>query len=237
MIKIARLEKALKKSQGFNSILNIEDIYTEAFVRLPKKFKMPYIDRFDGNGDPIVHVQLFSDVLKPMGLTRAQKLSLFRRTLSNVAAIWYTKPEDSTKQNWKELSEGFINQYSYNMQIEVTINELGMTTHNPKEPFIDFVARWRAKATRMMNMPSKREQVRLVIQNLRSNMLQCMIVAPLSTLGVLHELRVQIERTFKKGIIQRTSEPVKRPFTRSTNDSNSTIPRPVKISTVATTSK
>ena len=69
MIKISKLEKSLKKSQGFNSILNIEDGYTEASVRLPEKFKTPYTNRFDGSEDPIVHVCLFSDVLKPMGLT------------------------------------------------------------------------------------------------------------------------------------------------------------------------
>lgn len=87
MIKIARQEKALKKSQGFNSIPDIEDGYTEASVRLAEKFKMPHIDRFDGSGDPVVHVHLFSDVLRPMGLSRAQNLSLFGRTLYDIAAI------------------------------------------------------------------------------------------------------------------------------------------------------
>ncbi|XP_028072457.1 uncharacterized protein LOC114274678 [Camellia sinensis] len=158
MIKIAKLDKALKKSQGFNSIPEIEDGYIEGSVRLLEKFKMPNIDRFNGSGDSIVHVRLFSDVLKPMGFSHAQKLSLFGRTLSNVAAIWYAKLEDSTKQNWEELSKGFVNQYSYNTQIEVTISELEVTTQNPKETFIDFVARWRAKAARMTNRPSERSK-------------------------------------------------------------------------------
>lgn len=75
---------------------------------------MPHIDKFNGSVDQIVHVQLFSDVLRPMGMSRAQKLYLFGRTLSDVAAIWYAKLEDSTKWNWEELSEAFVNQYSYN---------------------------------------------------------------------------------------------------------------------------
>ncbi|XP_028112412.1 uncharacterized protein LOC114310559 [Camellia sinensis] len=202
MIKIARLEKALKKSQGFNSIPDIEDGYTEASVRSPEKFKMPHIDRFDRSGDPIVHVRLFLDVLRPMGLSRAQKLSLFRRTLLDVAGIWYAKLEDSTKWNWKELSEGFVNQYSYNTQIEVTMSELEATTQNPKEPFIDFVTRWRAKAARMTSRPSEKEQV----------------------------------SAFEKGIIHRTSEPVKKPFTQSTNASTSTLPQPVDVNIIATSS-
>ena len=75
-----------------------------------------------------MHVRLFSDVLRPMGLSRAQKLSLFGRTLSDVTVIWYAKLEDSTKRNLEELSEAFVNQYSYNTQIEVTISELEATT-------------------------------------------------------------------------------------------------------------
>ncbi|KAF5931525.1 hypothetical protein HYC85_027696 [Camellia sinensis] len=60
LVKIAKLEKALKKSQGFNSIPNIEDGYIEASVSLLEKFKMPHIDRFDGSGDLIVHVRFLS---------------------------------------------------------------------------------------------------------------------------------------------------------------------------------
>ena len=88
-IKVSKNEKLFKKSQGVKSIPDIEDGYTDAVVTLPDSFKMPHIDRFDGSGDPMVHLGLFSDILRPMGLTRPQKLSLFGRTLSGVAAIWY----------------------------------------------------------------------------------------------------------------------------------------------------
>jgi len=86
-LKLSKLEKLFKKSQGVKSIPDIEDGYTDVAVTLSDRFKMPQIDRFDRSGDPMVHLWLFSDVLRPMGLTRPQKLSLFGRTLSGVAAI------------------------------------------------------------------------------------------------------------------------------------------------------
>ena len=43
--------------------------------------------------------RLFSDILRLIGLTKLQKLSLFDCTMSGIAAIWYTKLEDSVKQN------------------------------------------------------------------------------------------------------------------------------------------
>ncbi|KAL7258449.1 hypothetical protein ACSBR1_004556 [Camellia fascicularis] len=69
---------------------------------------MPYMDRFDGSGDPMVHLRLFSNILRPMGLTRVQKLSLFSRTMSGITVIWYAKLEDPVKQNWQELAKSFI---------------------------------------------------------------------------------------------------------------------------------
>ena len=72
---MSKLEKLFKKSQGVKSIPNIEDGYTDLAVTLPDQFKMSYIDRFDGSGDPMVHLRLFSDILRPIGLSRLQKLS------------------------------------------------------------------------------------------------------------------------------------------------------------------
>ena len=123
-LKLSKLEKLFKKSQGVKAIPDIEDGYTDVAVTLPDRFKMPQIDRFDGFRDPIVHLRLFSDILRPMGLTRPQKLSLFGRTLSGVAVIWYAKLEDDVKRSWDEMAEAFVAQYSYNTQIEITTRDL-----------------------------------------------------------------------------------------------------------------
>ena len=74
-----------------------------------------------------------------MRLSRLQKLSLFGRTLSGVAVIWYAKLEDSVKRNWKEMAKACIAQYFYNTQIEVTTHDLETTRQEPKESFSDFV--------------------------------------------------------------------------------------------------
>ncbi|KAL7165125.1 hypothetical protein ACSBR2_040911 [Camellia fascicularis] len=62
-LKVSKLEKLFKKSQGAHSIPDIEDGYTDSAVTLPDRFKMPHIDRFDGSGDPMVHLRLFTDIL------------------------------------------------------------------------------------------------------------------------------------------------------------------------------
>ncbi|KAL7223095.1 hypothetical protein ACSBR1_024720 [Camellia fascicularis] len=198
---------------------------------------MPHIDRFDGSGDPMVHIRLFSDVLKPMGLTRLQKLSLFRRTLSGVVAIWYAKLEDSVKQSWKELAEDFITQYAYNSQIEVTTWELEATRQEPNESFVAFITRWRAKIAIMTNRPLEKDQTCMIVRNLHEKMLQKMIALPLFIFNDLHEIGVQVEDAIKQGIIVDDKEPNWKPFGRSSNATtiSSTAVRPSKVNSVTTT--
>ncbi|KAL7178742.1 hypothetical protein ACSBR1_042155 [Camellia fascicularis] len=56
-LKVNKLENLFKRAQGVNSIPDIENGYTDAAVTLPDRFKMPHIDRFDGSGDPTVHLR------------------------------------------------------------------------------------------------------------------------------------------------------------------------------------
>ncbi|KAF5934093.1 hypothetical protein HYC85_030264 [Camellia sinensis] len=117
----------------------------------------------------------------------------------------------------------------------MTIQELEATRQNPTEPFVEFVTRWRVKAAQMTDRrPSERDQVQMMVRHLEHDMLQKLIVAPLSTFKSLHELGVQIENAFNSGIIPRTSEPTRRVISGSTNADSSAIPKPTEINTVAT---
>ncbi|KAF5932140.1 hypothetical protein HYC85_028311 [Camellia sinensis] len=86
----------------------------------------------------------------------------------------------------------------------------------------------------MIDRPSKRDQVRIVVQNSEPNILQKLIVAPLFIFKTLHELGVQIKSAFNKGIIPKTSKPTTRMFSGNTNASSSTIPKRPEINTVST---
>ncbi|KAF5934477.1 hypothetical protein HYC85_030648 [Camellia sinensis] len=220
-LKLSKLEKLFKKSQGVKSIPGIEDGYADAAVTLPNSFKMPHIDRFDGSGDPMVHLSLFSDILRPMGLTRLQKLSLFGRTLSGIAVTWYAKLEDSVKRSWEEMAEAFVAQYSYNTQIEITTRDLETMRQEPRESFSEFVARWRAKASMMTLRPTDKDQIRMIVRNLHPKLMQKMIVIPFPTFSDLHEMGVQIEDAMKQGLLDQEKEQPGRAFSRNSNATTS----------------
>lgn len=236
-LKLSKLEKLFKKSQGVKSIPGIEDGYTDAAVTLPDRFKMPHIDRFDGSGDPMVHLSLFSDVLRPMGLTRSQKLSLFGRTLSGIAVTWYAKLEDSVKRSWEDMAEAFVTQYSYNTQIEITTRDLEAMRQEPKESFSEFVSRWRAKASMMTLRPTDKDQIRMIVRNLQPKLMQRMIVIPFPTFSDLHDMGVQIEDAMRQGLFDQDKEQPRRAFSRSSNATTSgdAAARSSDVGMVATT--
>ncbi|KAF5933516.1 hypothetical protein HYC85_029687 [Camellia sinensis] len=184
----------------------------------------------------MVHLRLFSDILRPMGLTRPQKLSLFGRTLSGVAAIWYAKLEDEVKRSWDKMVEAFVAQYSYNTQIEITTRDLETTRQEPKETFSDFVTRWRAKASMMTLRPTDKDQIRMIVRNLQPKLMQKMIVLPFPTFSDLHEMGVQIEDAMKQGLIDQDREQPRRTFNHNNNPgpSGAATTRASEVSVVTT---
>ncbi|KAF5931511.1 hypothetical protein HYC85_027682 [Camellia sinensis] len=171
-----------------------------------------------------------------MGLTRPQKLSLFGPTMLGIPAIWYAKLEDSVKQNWEEIAEAFIVQYSYNTQIEVITRDLEAICQESKEDFSEFVMRWRAKASMMTTRPSEKDHRRMIAQNLHGKLVQKMIVLPLVTFTELHEMGVQIEDDIRQGIIVKDNEPLKKNVVHSSNatTSGSRVVKCSEVNTVTT---
>ncbi|KAL7261277.1 hypothetical protein ACSBR1_006845 [Camellia fascicularis] len=72
---------------------------------------MTHIDLFDGSRDPMVHLRLFSDILRPMGLTPSPEVVTIRPN-----HVWD----------------------SHNL-IEVTTRDPEVTRHEPKDGFSEFV--------------------------------------------------------------------------------------------------
>ena len=51
----------------------------------PPKFRMPDIDRYTGRGCPCTHLRIYSQLMRVMGLDKAQLIMFFPLSLSSVA--------------------------------------------------------------------------------------------------------------------------------------------------------
>lgn len=135
-------------------------------AKLPEKFKMSEIEKFDSTGDPTVHLGIFVSSLAPSGLNEEQMGQLFPRTLSGMALRWLMKLDRSKTRTWEDIGNAFVAQYSYNQQLDVTTLDLETTHQGEKETFSEFIRHWRNKANKMPDRSSEQDQVRMVTKNL-----------------------------------------------------------------------
>ena len=102
------------------------------------------------------------------GQSSSLMVVLFLQTLIKAAIAWYFTLDTHETQIWKEEVKAFITQYKYNQKLDVTVRDLETIKYEHKESFAEFLSYWRNKAVKMLQKPSKKELVRIVIKNLQS---------------------------------------------------------------------
>ena len=66
----------------------------------------------------------------------------------------------------------FLEQYEYNTNLEVSIRDLELTKQRPNESFSDFLTRFMNKAGLMKNKLAENDQVRMIVRNVSSNLVE-----------------------------------------------------------------
>ncbi|RVX00244.1 hypothetical protein CK203_026657 [Vitis vinifera] len=91
---------------------------------LPAKFRMPDIERYTGIGCPHLHLRLYSTVMRAHGLDESQMITLTPLSLSGAAQRWFASLESSRRQTWGDLAREFLQQFSFNIVVDVSRREL-----------------------------------------------------------------------------------------------------------------
>ena len=62
---------------------------------LPKKFKMPQLQKFDGTGDPRIHLSQYTTIMSTTKALMSVVARLFMLSLEGIAVNWYHGLEKS----------------------------------------------------------------------------------------------------------------------------------------------
>nr|XP_023883250.1 uncharacterized protein LOC111995578 [Quercus suber] len=168
-------------------MLDIEGLCPFPNVQLPPKFKMPRMDSFNGIGNLKNHSKQYVLAMKPLGLKKEQIILCFPRTLSSVALQWYLSLENAKMNDWNKMAEAFAQQYSFNIQLDVSLKDLETIKQLSNESISDFLMRWRRKASKMLNLPSEKDQVRMVMKNVLPTYGRQLAPIPLKTFMDLYD--------------------------------------------------
>uniref|UniRef100_A0A2N9FYF1 Integrase catalytic domain-containing protein n=1 Tax=Fagus sylvatica TaxID=28930 RepID=A0A2N9FYF1_FAGSY len=84
-------------------------------MTMPPKFKAPEFEKYNGRGDPMIHLQMYCRKMAPYADNEPLLIQTFQDTLTGNAAEWYSQLKKIS--HWKELADTFLAQYGFNSQI------------------------------------------------------------------------------------------------------------------------
>ena len=94
-------------SSDLDDLVNRTDSLFTASVNcfpLPHKFRMPYIDSYDGAKDPLDHLETFKTLMHLQGVVDKIMCRAFPITLKGAARIWFSRLTPGSISTFKELS-------------------------------------------------------------------------------------------------------------------------------------
>uniref|UniRef100_A0A2N9GSZ5 Integrase catalytic domain-containing protein n=1 Tax=Fagus sylvatica TaxID=28930 RepID=A0A2N9GSZ5_FAGSY len=139
--KIDSLEEKIRLIQGLNSFGNTDFSSMSWFpnMTVPPKFKAPEFEKYNGRGDPMIHLQMYCRKMAPYADNEPLLIQTFQDTLTGNAAEWYSQLKKIS--HWKELADTFLAQYGFNSQIAPDRFDLQRMEKKSNETFREYAQR------------------------------------------------------------------------------------------------
>ena len=166
--KIDNLGEKIRLMQGLNSFGNTDFSSMSWFpnMTMPPKFKAPEFEKYNGRGDPMIHLQMYCRKMAPYADNEPLLIQTFQDTLTGHATEWYSQLKKIS--HWKELADTFLAQYGFNSQIALDRFDLQRMEKNSNETFREYAQRWREKVARARPPLDEREMIKIFVDTLKN---------------------------------------------------------------------
>ena len=182
--RMDRIEQRIRQLRVSDSSTAWDDLEDIPVASLPIKFRMPEIKRYTGIGCHCIHLQLYSTMIRAHGLDESQMITLFPLSLSGVAQRWFTYLESSRCRTWDDLTQEFLQQFSFNIVIDVSRRELEAWRQRLDESVSSFFSRWWEKIAKIVDRPSEKDQIHMVLRSLQPRIVRH-VVRPFADFSAL----------------------------------------------------
>ena len=96
------------RGQGMGYSFDFDDMMQFDGDKLPDKFKMPQLQKFDGTGDPRIYLSQYMTTMSTTKAPMSVVARLFVLSLEGTTINWYHVLEKSIRADWKELYSTFL---------------------------------------------------------------------------------------------------------------------------------
>ena len=145
-------------------------------------------------------MRLYSTVMRAHGLDDAQMVMLFPMSLSGAAQRWFASLEVSRRRTWDDLAQEFLRQFAFNTVIDVSRRELEALRQRPEESVTSFISRWREKISQIIDRPSDRDHISMIMRSLQPRFARPLMGFPHTDFGSLVQALYGIEEGIARGL-------------------------------------
>uniref|UniRef100_A0A803NEF8 Retrotransposon gag domain-containing protein n=1 Tax=Chenopodium quinoa TaxID=63459 RepID=A0A803NEF8_CHEQI len=162
----------------------------------PRYQDLPKLEKFDGTGDPMIHLCKFVNVLAPLDVPEEHLPTLFDRSLEGAALSWYYSFERIGEATWNEISQAFVNwAYSFS-QTDPRKLVLVTTLQTNQETFSHFCSRCSVVRSKLRNPITDKEFMLIMLKNLNDFYYRQMVTMRYNILGHMEQHGFDID-TYK----------------------------------------
>ncbi|RVW73547.1 Ribonuclease HI [Vitis vinifera] len=198
--RMDRIEQCMRQMRVSDGSVVWDDFGGMPVASLPAKFRMPDIERYTGVGCPRLHLRLYSTVMRAHGLDEPQMITLFPLSLSGAAQRWFASLESSRRRTWDDLAQEFLRQFSFNTVVDVSRRELEALRQRTEESVSSFISRWRGKIAEIVDRPSERDQIQMVLRSLQLRIARHVVGVPFADFGSLVMALYDVEDGISRGL-------------------------------------
>ena len=106
---------------------------------LPLKFKMPFLDSYDGTHDPFDHIANFKTKMYLQGVPDKIMCRAFPTTLKGLERVWFNKIPPYTVGSFEELSKLFVNNFIRKQRHKRSLSSLLTIEQGKNESLQSFI--------------------------------------------------------------------------------------------------
>ena len=89
------MEEMIRIALKMEKLMDYDSLSLLPNVRLPSKFKMPNLDKFNRTDCPKSHLKMYIRAMQPLGATEEVLAQMFQNTLIEAALRWFINLDDA----------------------------------------------------------------------------------------------------------------------------------------------
>ena len=105
--RMNKMEEMIKRARKMEELMDYDSLSLFPNARLPPKFKMTHLDKFDGTGCPKSHLKTYMRVVQPLGAIKEVLAQMFQNTLTGATLRWFLNLDDAKARSWEDICQEF----------------------------------------------------------------------------------------------------------------------------------